>query len=367
MSDAPRILRFYGDTDFITGLRALAATMVVMIHTGALVNFGALGQAITSAGKYGVDIFFVISGYTIARTFTEAKNYQSYLTRRILRIVPLYWLAIAVAILLWRTGAFALPYWMQELGSQPDLYNFLMHLSMLSYLDYRVANSLLGVEWTIPIEVFWYVCLPLLLHFTKNIPKAVGGILVLLVLTGGLSYASKQLFGTSQPIKWSPIAHGHLFVVGAAAFYLRERFAEGGSGRAAFWIGGAVLVFLTALLLDFGGRSELLALSTAAMIVWATPQRAAWLTRPLTLPPMLFLGSISYSIYLLHMLVLQVMQGFALLPQAGLAQFLVVYSVTVALSTGTYLLVEKPTNRMGRRLAEAGQLAGSTASPKVGN
>lgn len=169
---------------------------------------------------------------------------------------------------------------MQELGSQPDLYNFLMHLSMLSYLDYRVANSLLGVEWTIPIEVFWYVCLPLLLHFTKNIPKAVGSIPVLLVSTGGLSYASKQLFGTSQPIKWSPIAHGHLFVVGAAAFYLRERFAGGGS---------------------------------------------------------------------------------------GLAQFLVVYSVTVALSTGTYLLVEKPINRMGCRLAEAGQLAGSTASPKVEN
>jgi len=71
------IIRSYGETDFITGLRAVAATMVVVMHTGAFSAFGPIGEAVTSAGKYGVDVFFVISGFTVAKTFTEARDYRA--------------------------------------------------------------------------------------------------------------------------------------------------------------------------------------------------------------------------------------------------------------------------------------------------
>lgn len=352
MAEQSHLLRIYGDTDFITGLRAIAATMVVMIHTGALADFGTLGQAITNVGKYGVDIFFVISGFTIAKTFKEAKDYRSYLTRRIMRIVPLYWLIIAIAMILWMSGMFSWPYWMQELGSQPDLYNLVMHLSLISYLDYRVANSLLGVEWSIPIEVFWYICLPPLIYFGKTIPRTIGVILVLLILTALLSYISKELFGTSQPIKWSPIAYGHLFFVGVISYYLRERFKSITSRRPVIWIITAVVSFTLAVVVDFGGRSEVLAISTAILIVCVTPARAGWVTTPLTARPMLFLGSISYSIYLVHVLVLHILRDVAMLPASGISRFLVVYGITVVLSTVTYLLVEMPTNRAGRRMVE---------------
>ncbi|MGB7244365.1 MAG: acyltransferase [Sulfitobacter sp.] len=352
MAEQPRLLRIYGDTDFITGLRAIAATMVVVIHTGAFADLGALGQAITGAGKYGVDIFFVISGFTIAKTFTEAKDYRSYLTRRIMRIVPLYWLIISIAMILWISGVFSLPYWMQELGSQPDLYNFIMHLSLISYLDYRVANSLLGVEWSIPIEVFWYVCLPPLIYFGRTIPRTIGMIVALLILTALFTYVSKALFGTSQPIKWSPVAFGHLFFVGVISYHLRERFKSNASQRPMIWISGAVALFALAIVVDFSGRSEVLALSTAALIVWVTPARARWITVPLTARPMLFLGSISYSIYLIHVLVLHILDDVATLPASGISRFAVVYGITVALSTVTYLLVEKPTNQVGRRMVE---------------
>lgn len=350
-----RFLRIYGDTDFITGLRAIAATMVVIIHTGAFADLGAIGQAITSAGKYGVDVFFVISGFTIAKTFTEAKDYRSYLTRRIMRIVPLYWLLISIAMILWVSGAFSLPSWMQELGSQPDLYNFVLHLSMLSYLDYRVANSLLGVEWSIPIEVFWYVFLPPLIHFGKTIPRTIGIVLILLILTAILSYISKELLGTSLPIKWSPIAHGHLFFVGVASFYLRDRFKTATSQRPMIWISCSVALFAVALTVDFSGRSEVLALSTVILLVCVTPARARWVTMSLTVRPMLFLGSISYSIYLIHVVVLHVLDDFTMLPASGIGKFLLVYGVTVAFSTATYLLVEKPTNQAGRRMVQRAQ------------
>lgn len=344
------VLRIYGDTDFITGLRAIAATMVVMIHTGAFADFGAIGNAITYAGKYGVDIFFVISGFTIAKTFTEANDYRSYLTRRMMRILPLYWLVISIAMIFYLTGAFSMPSAMQDIKSLSYLYNYVLHLSMLSYLDYRVANSVLSVEWTIPIEVFWYVCLPPLIYFGKTIPRAIGIMLIMLIITAVLTYVSKQVFGTSQPIKWSPIAHGHLFFLGAASYYLRDRLKSVTSLRPKIWISGAVILFTLAMVVEFRGRSELLAFSTAVMIIWVTPVRAAWVTKPLTARPMLFLGSISYSIYLIHILVLHMFSDFAMLPTSGIGKFLLVYVVTVAVSTVTYLLVEKPTNQLGRRM-----------------
>ena len=353
MPKSQDIIRSYGDTDFITGLRAIAATMVVIIHTGAFRDFGVVGQSITSAGKYGVDIFFVISGFTIAKTFTEAKDYRSYLTRRIMRIVPLYWLVISFAMLLWLSGLFSLPYWMDEFGAQPDLYNYLMHLSMLSYLDYRIANSILGVEWSIPIEVFWYVCLPFVLGFGKTLPKTVLAILTLLILTAVMSYVSKEAFGTSKPIGWSPVAHGHLFFAGALSYYYRARFMSHASPRMMFVIAGAVALFALALTLDFSGRSELLALCTAALIVCVTPGRAGWVTRFLTVRPMLFIGSISYSIYLIHILVVHILGDLGFLPASGLGGFLLVYIITIALSSLTYVLVEKPTNQAGRRMTSS--------------
>ncbi len=192
--------------------------MVVMIHTGAFVEFGYFGQTITAAGKYGVDIFFVISGFTIAKTFTYAKDYRSNLTRRLMLIVPLYWFVISVAMILWLSGTVSLPYWMQKFAAEPNLYNYFMHLGFVSYFDYRIANSVLGVEWSIPIEVFWYVCLPALIYFGKTIPRVVGMVVILIILTGILSYVSKEIFGTSQPIKWSKSPTAICFLSGWPPF-----------------------------------------------------------------------------------------------------------------------------------------------------
>ena len=67
MSVGNSFVRSYGSTDFITGLRAIAATMVVIIHTGALLEFGTIGFNITMAGKYGVDIFLLFQAFLLQK------------------------------------------------------------------------------------------------------------------------------------------------------------------------------------------------------------------------------------------------------------------------------------------------------------
>ncbi len=62
-----------------------------------------------------------------------------------------------------------------------------MHFAFVSFLDYRIANSLIGVEWTIPVEVFWYIFLPFLLPFAQGIWRLIlmcFGFLLVAVLSG---------------------------------------------------------------------------------------------------------------------------------------------------------------------------------------
>ena len=90
------------------GLRAIAALLVVVVHVGAASGFtfrSSLGQY-TSRGEIGVSVFFLISGFLLYRPFAAAAlagrpgpNVRSYLVRRALRIVPLYWVALVVTYL----------------------------------------------------------------------------------------------------------------------------------------------------------------------------------------------------------------------------------------------------------------------------
>ena len=78
MSVGSSIIRRYGDTDFVTGLRCVAILMVLLVHTGAFSEFGAIGQSVTDNGKFGVQIFFVIAGFTIYQNVSTS-DYKQYI------------------------------------------------------------------------------------------------------------------------------------------------------------------------------------------------------------------------------------------------------------------------------------------------
>ena len=347
----PGMIRSYGETDFITGIRAIAATMVVVIHTGAFSGWGSVGDAITSAGKYGVDVFFVVSGFTIAKTIADAQDYRSYLMRRLFRIVPLYWATITFAFLLASFGL-VVSTWMTEFAVAPDLRNLLMHFAFVSFLDYRVANSLIGVEWTIPVEVFWYIFLPFLLPFAQGIWRLILMCLGLLLVAVVIGLIAKQVLGTTLPVRWSPIAYAHYFLIGSFAYSMRWRLqaSDGRSPALACWL--AVFIAILCLVLNFPGRGELLSLMVAVLLASLTPSGAKGINSILTWRPLLFVGSISYSVYLLHMISIALLRGVGIEPKIGLVNFLVVYILTLVLSALTYRLIERPSNEFGRRYVQ---------------
>jgi len=345
------LLRRYGDTDFITGLRAVAALMVVSVHTRAFDGFGWIGEIVSSNGKYGVQVFFVISGYTIATTYQKSNGFAPYFIRRLFRIAPLYYLAVLVFFVLIATGLTVQPYFMQLYGSEADLYNLLAHLTFLSAWDARVANSLIGVEWTIPVEVFWYAVLPSLLIFRLDRRRFVTVILLFLLLSG-LSRGIGELFLPKHAAQFMPITYGAYFFLGAWCHHMRDKLAAGPGFAATNWLWGGYALFAVSVLSDTGMSAALIAVATAMIIV-------SYRNRPTGLQflrsrPALLVGSVSYSIYLWHLLVVLgfvAVLGEAYAGMPGLVKFVAVSAVTILLSVVSYLIIERPSNGLGHRLA----------------
>lgn len=349
------MLRRYPGTDFITGLRAYAAIFVVMIHSGGFSSLGPLGANFTNAGKYGVQMFFVIAGFSIAASYLKAQSYRSYIVQRLARIWPLYAVALAVYAAAAAHGIIPPLQGLAQFGVELDAYNVLMHLSFLSFLDYRIANSIIGVEWSIPIEVFWYLLLPLFISRWYSFRSLLIAIVALIALRAAQRVPLDAYLGRDANLAstWMPFRHGAHFLFGVLAYKLRQS----GPQLQGHWndvlATGAVVAIVAIMLSGIRGpASDLVALATAVLIAFyrdtAVVPRAL-----LTNRVALFLGTISYSMYLLHMLAVGLCLRWtgvgALMGTA--AGFAVVVAVTVALSTLTYVLIERPTTRLGRRLS----------------
>ena len=139
------------------GLRAIAALSVVVNHVGERPNGVTVGWVgdFASQMNAGVTIFFLISGFLLYRPFVAARHtgrrsprIRDFARRRILRIVPAYWLALTVATLwLGLSGPFGHRWWL--------FYGF------GQTYDSRTAFSGLSVAWSLSTEMTFYVLLPL--------------------------------------------------------------------------------------------------------------------------------------------------------------------------------------------------------------
>jgi exopolysaccharide production protein ExoZ len=340
------MFRKYGDTDFITGLRAYAALAVVMVHTEAFSGFGSFGRSLSVSGMHGVVMFFVIAGFSVATSYEQIGAYGPYLVRRLIRIWPVYMITILIVFFASRTGRGL---------SAFDAYNLAMHATFLSFLDYRIANNIIGVEWTIPVEVFWYLVIPIVIVKARNwlhlIWAAVATILVSLALSRIASFANyKHLY----PAGWMPFTHGPYFLAGVLAYQVRKiptlwpAIDRDLAARFAPLASVLGLIVVAASPVSTGFKRVMFGLATFALIAFHRRGcgQVAWLLENRLA---LLLGTISYSLYLVHLPILGLLQAMA--PTlTGLPLFASVAAVASVVSLAAFYLIERPTNNFGRQL-----------------
>lgn len=327
-------------------------------------------QALLRAGHTGVSLFFVLSAFLLSLPFWREPAggpYQSlarYASRRALRILPLYWFAVAVGTVV-------------TAGSLADLGRAIPHALFLSGVAgwSTPLNPFSDVWWSLVTEVQFYLLLPLLpLCRRWRHGRALGiALLAVAVLAYGLFLARVLAAATpagQMQLAGSIVGRGPQFIIGGAAAWLYLRLRASRSSAPAWWRqGGADLALLAtltalALLLQWviaGGVQhsifppfhawhllEALLWAGVLLLVLLAPLRSK---RLWSNPALEWLGLLSYSIYMWHLPVawyvipglrragLLVAAGWSV---AGLLAALLVAALCLALSTLTYRWVERP-------------------------
>lgn len=321
-------------------LRAVAALMVVAHHARnpAPWLFNPLEHYVALA--WGVDIFFVISGFIM---YVTARNEAplDFLGRRLTRIVPLYW-ASTFALVYMVTYFHPWKVWPQDVPHILQSLLFIPHYSP-QFPD-RVWPYLIP-GWTLNYEMLFYglFCVGLVLKR----PLMTATVVIVFLVTAGLV---TSLDGAIAKTYTAPILIE--FVCGAWIGYLYERQML---LRAAGWILGVSFIGLLAL--SHAGRVVTTAgeIIFSTLIIWA----AVSLRHVPYRPVLKLLGDASYSIYLTHTVVsLSIAERlWRRVPVGGWPQLLGWCAIALLVSSlvgiATYLCVEKPMLRMLQRRARA--------------
>jgi len=159
----------------LNGIRAIAAMIVLIFHIDQFIRFFGLksiGFHETGMAGYGVTLFFVLSGFLITRLLLiEQNEFQQidlpkFYLRRILRIWPIYYLVILIAIIIYFTVPQMIGYPEGKVFTTFFLYSFL-----LSNIGYGLGLGITPIAplWSVGVEEQFYAFWPFLLGKSKNV------------------------------------------------------------------------------------------------------------------------------------------------------------------------------------------------------
>jgi peptidoglycan/LPS O-acetylase OafA/YrhL len=398
----------------VEGLRALAATSIVVFHCwrysapgGTAVDLGPLSRFVLPHLPVGVTLFFTLSGFLLYRPLaasvlrqTRRPSLQRYLRNRALRILPAYWTVLLVIGVLLPAALVRRSPTALELGRLIDQPGVLLSNALL--LQNYVPGALetgIGPAWSLAVEVVFYLVLPLLgwlaMVCARRASTPSGRTWATLVPVGVIlliGLAHKAIFSwlAASTGYWPAMLarsfayHADLFAFGMALATLRVNLEDGTVRLPIWWRKAAsatlaLVVTFTVLLSDRGllpawgvvnPYQRLTALSCAlllAIVVLPDPGQAAppWLTRLLEARVLVAVGLASYSLFLWHEPVVRWLQREHL--TAGGAGGFWVNLVLLGLTSGglsalTYRWVERPALSRKVRDPEKRRMGGRPAA-----
>jgi peptidoglycan/LPS O-acetylase OafA/YrhL len=330
---------------YIDGLRAIAAMMVFLVHSKppAIFSLGAIGESAVYHGLYGVTVFYVVSAYTLCRSLEPAfegtrVSWAAYFLRRFFRIAPLYYSVILYVV--WNR---------LSVGAPIDYVSVAAHLSFVNVIAPQYANDLLSIEWSVAVEWAFYLILPILVMMCRRregIAIMIAASIVLLLLQGKLFHALGQTIFEDRmftlPYHFYAFATGIVVYVAARDSWLDKlKFVP---LRLL-----ATLSFVAVTLHVWNGvggtGGVIVAASTGITILCCASGGIA--NSLLSWKPLAFVGRISFSMYLLHLFVLD---RFASFGWPRDLTILAAFGALLIVATLSFTLVERPGMQIGARL-----------------
>lgn len=348
----------------LTGLRGLAAISVVLAHWEVPEIFPALRALYWH--NAAVDLFFCLSGFTLSMAYGVGENgtlrLRDYFAARFARIVPIYLLTLLFAA--WLVLKYQIIEYPDPTRMLPD---FLRQLVLVN--DWPIIGD--GVHWNIPawsvsIEAFCYVAIfPLLfVAARRRVPPSWIALPVALALMVAsylffVRYFRADIITTPgfvppSPISyWVDIARGALGFTAGWLMYLVV--LRGGPVRA--WIGHIVdavaLAVIAIIILAPRGLVNVQAtVILFPLIVAGIMNGRSFLARLMASRAFVFLGEISYSLYLIHVPLAYYLDVLFPRPTPAppLPRTVIGLVALIAISAASFYLIERPARTAFRRL-----------------
>lgn len=330
----------------IDGLRALAVTYVVAFHFSTVKSFG---------GFVGVDIFFVISGYLITRNILNDLSLgkfslKAFYSRRVFRLYPALLVVTSFVLIagFFLNVSFVYANIGRNVISSSLFSSNILQIMSSGYFGPDASKNPMLHLWSLGVEEQFYLVWPLALLISRGRAPRV------IALTMLASFMANILLIHDNALDfYSPMSRAWEFGVGAALALPRPQGRAGWCHAAS--IAGCGLLTLALVILapswSYPGWKALLPAAGAGLLIAAGPRACA--NRCLTHPLAVYLGRVSYPLYLWHWPLITFYRARYGTPGFG-AVFLLL-AASLCLSAMTYHVVEgffrEPSRRTGRTLS----------------
>jgi peptidoglycan/LPS O-acetylase OafA/YrhL len=318
----------------IDSLRGIAAMLVVLFHYTTrydeLFQHTAAPAFAVPWGHLGVNLFFMISGFVIFMTLERTSHSMDFVVSRFSRLYPAFWAAVIVT--------FALTHWLGLPGKLVGLPTALLNMTMLhSFLN---VTSVDGVYWTLEVELIFYFWA--WLAFRLGLLGRVHLLLAVLFVLRLVYFYTGTVLHIDLPwqvfrllilkvIPW--------FAAGIMVYRLASHY--GTVRRDLAVLGGAVLL----LAIAEGPGLALLLVALSVVLYAAATGRLALLDNPV----LVWLGVISYTLYLVHenigWALIRRLEMAGVMPNLAIAAALL---LALALASLLTYLIEQPAMRSVR-------------------
>ncbi len=352
----------------LDGWRGISIACVVIGHLLTLrygvASDSSVGRAVGLLASWGVSIFFVISGFIITKlALSEHKrqgrfSIRDFYIRRSFRIIPPYFFYLGCVAI-----ANGLSWIVQPFSGVLAAAAFVCNFPSPS-CTWAVAHT-----WTLAIEEQFYIIFPLLFIFFNRHIRAVFGTIFCILMALPILRFLLQLEGGWRVISSLAPSYGYI-CVGALAAAHEDKIKSLSRGHNGQIISATVGLLISGLFLSDAVVTVPLGSSAAylrvllhiiippvgfAWIVAVSVYQSSYFVRLLATPPLPFVGTISYSLYLWQQLFTGTQEFYASRSP------LLIWPLMFLVATLSYYVIERPVVRVGKLLMTNTDLVQATA------